>query len=294
MGKYLLKVEERPGGGGLPTRVGTHVTAQAGSVEVSVVGTPLDLFGQEVVSVSSFLQPEVSSSVSSIENRTGTVEGSSRTAPSCPGGSVFSGEVHPRASGANSLTPCLSVGFVADRVGVAPPSVDLVSTVNGISDISVLASGMPNSLVVSGEHSLLGLSGCLGATGRPASPGVHNVGSLSSLAGSEFVHSIHVSLSTSLVSADVLGSEVLFNKVVSGSSQLQTSFGMEAVASDVPAPLAPRDEVAREGALGGFVTGVGAGGDGDGEGEGGEGESHVEVEVVVVGKLIINNENLIR
>ena len=96
------------------------------------------------------------------------------------------------------------------------------------------------------------------------------------------------------MSADILGLEVLLNKVVSGSSQLQASLGMVAVASDVPAPLAPRDEVAREGALGGFVTGVGAGSDGDGEGEGGEGESHVEVEVVVVGKLIINNENLIR
>jgi len=102
MGKYLLKVEERPGGGGLPTRVGTHVTAQAGSVEVSAVGTGLDVGRQLVVSVSSFLQPVVSSSVSGRQGSTGADIGKSGAVESKKGDFAGASHAVPSISGFNT------------------------------------------------------------------------------------------------------------------------------------------------------------------------------------------------
>jgi len=170
MGKYLLKVEERPGGGGLPTRVGTHVTAQAGSVEVSAGRTGLDIGCQFMVSVSSFLQPHVSNSVSNGEDTFCLIPVSSGSGVSAVGGSVESYLVEPLTLGLNSQFPRTSVGVVASVVEGLPFSVDGVSPVNGKSDFVSSASVHDLSPVSSVDHPLVGLFVFEGATVRPFSP----------------------------------------------------------------------------------------------------------------------------
>jgi hypothetical protein len=291
MGKCLLKrkVEECPGEGRLPTRV----DAQAGSVEVSMLVSVVNVGDHAVVSLSGKFEPLVSGS-NGINH-------------------VVAGGIPVFASGDSYL-----LGMGPDLAGLASSTGPGFPSAMGSLGGGLFSAGDGGHLTVLGVSAVDGESDKASSSGNPellrlfgsivcfeSSPSFlhHDMhGSLNRVEVLEFSEldfagvgpcSSGVSGSVSPGNATSLVSEVLSDIVVSLFSLFVGLSGVSVVSSHVVGPSLLAADAGVEG-MGGVRVAVGGvllGGDDDGKGEGGEGESHVEVEEVVVVKLIIKNEN---